>query len=64
MPKGIFALLLKRLIILMDVTSTAILAVNETLNILNNECIDSVLMRIELEIHVVPQRKMLKGIIR
>ncbi len=63
MPKGIFALLLKRLIILMDVTSTAILAVNETLNILNNECIDSVLMRIELEIHVVPQRKMLKGII-
>jgi len=64
MPKGIFALLLKRLIILMDVTSTAILAVNETLYILNNECIDSVLMRIELEIHVVPQRKMLKGIIR
>ena len=52
MTNEIFSPLLKRLIIHMDVTLTAMLAVNETLYILFNECIDSVLVRIELVIRV------------
>jgi len=61
MPKEIIAPLLKRLIILMDVTLTAMLAVNETFYILFNECIDSVLMRIELVILVGATEKKAKG---